>query len=179
MRIAFPIWVLVAAAACGCADRPRAPALTTDAVFEDARVGLRFVVPDGWVMGMRAVPPPGPLAAPTRLVRYQSTTPDRAADLELLAIDLAESTDIAQYLADYHAAGKKWTAGPTEPLTVNGVSGSRYEYSAAAQQGFRREVSAFRRGGRVYLFMTTHGAADTDSRDQVRRAVASIVWTGS
>ena len=177
MRTCFLPAVLAAAAA-GCADRPRAPALTDDAVYADGRAGLRFVVPEGWVMGMRTVPPPGPLDKPVQLVRYQSPNPAKAADLELLAVDLPAGDDVGKYLAEHLAGGRKWAAGPVQPLTVNGAAATRYEYTAAGSHPMRREVTAFRRGGRVYLFTTTFGAGDTDVRDQSRRAVESVVWAG-
>lgn len=164
-------------AAWGCSDRPRAPALTNDAVYTDDRAGLKFMVPDGWLMGMRSVPPPGRLEKPAQLVRYHPPAADRAADLELLAIDLPESDDLGKYLAEHQAGGKKWAAvGPPKPVQANGVPATRYEYASAGKTEFRREITAFRRGDRVYLFLTTYGKNDTSSRDQVRLAIESVVW---
>ena len=177
MRGVLVLTLLPAALAAGCADRPRAPALTNDAVYEDDRAGLRFVVPDGWVMGLRAVAPPGRLAKPTPLVRYRPPAADRPADLELIAADLPETEDLGKYLAGYQPGGKTWAAaGPPTPVTANGAAATRYEYATADKVGLRREVTAFRRGERVYFFLTTYGKADTASRDQVRLAIESVVW---
>jgi hypothetical protein len=171
--LVLPLAALVA----GCSSHPSAPALTNEAVFEDDRAGLRFVVPDGWLMTMRGVAPPGRLDKPAQLVRFRPPVADRAADLELIAVDLAAAQDIGKYLGEHQPGADKWTAaGPPKPVSAGGADGSRYEYTSATKTGIRREVTAFRRGDRVYLFLTTFGANDTASRDQARLAVESTVW---
>jgi hypothetical protein len=177
MRTALGLVLPLAALAAGCTTRPSAPALTNEAVFEDDRAGLRFVVPDGWLMTMRGVAPPGRLNKPAQLVRFQPPVADRAADLELIAVDLPAAQDITKYLSDQQPGVDKWTAaGPPKPVSAGGSEGTRYEYASATKAGIRREVSAFRRGDRVYLFLTTFGTNDTASRDQARLAVETTVW---
>jgi hypothetical protein len=184
MRTAARLSVLLAAAAAaGCGGRPRAPALTDEPVYENDRAGLRFVAPPGWVMGLRSELPPGRLGQPLQLVRYQAGPgggdgPEKPADLTVLAVDLADGTDPGKYLADHPVGGGRWAAATPQSLTVNGAAATRYEYTAASAKAgqLRREVTAFRRGGRVYFFMTTFAATDTAARDQVRQAVNSVVW---
>jgi hypothetical protein len=177
MRTALGVVLPLAVLAAGCNNRPKAPALSTEAVFEDDNAGLRFVVPDGWLMTMRGLAPPGRLEKPAQLVRFKPPVADRVADLELMAIDLPAAQDLVKHLTDHQPGSDKWSpAGSPKPVTANGVEGARYEYVSATRPGTRRDVTTFRRGERVYLFLTTYGANDTTSRDQVRLAVESAVW---
>lgn len=169
---------LVAAAAAGCSGGPRAPALTADAVYENDRAGLRFAVPDGWLMTMRTEPPDGHWPKPMRLVRYMPSNPEARADLELLAADVPDGTDVLAYLAENPFGSQKWANTPARELTINGATATRFESAAAGgkKQGYRREVTAFRRGGRVYFFKVVYDESDATTRDQVRRSVESVVW---
>ena len=42
-RLLFPLVLLAA----GCADRPKAPPLVTEAVYQNDAIGLRFLTPEG------------------------------------------------------------------------------------------------------------------------------------
>lgn len=161
----------------GCSDRPRAPALTRDAIFQDDGSGLRFAAPDGWIMTLRGVPPAGKLEKHTRLVRYQPQVPDRHADFELAVIDLSQETDITEYLNKHQAGGQKWVpTGPPEQLSIGDSPATRHEFSSGKRAGFKREITVVRRGERVYLFQTTYSPNDASSRDQARVAIQSVVW---
>jgi hypothetical protein len=39
-----------------------------------------------------------------------------------------------------------------------------------------REVAAFQRGDKTYLFTAVFASSDTKARDQVRRTIESIIW---
>jgi hypothetical protein len=170
--------LLVLAVVLGCTDRPHAPALSNDAVFQSDREGLRFPVPDGWVQFERSELPPGPVSQPRLLVSYHPAKPDTAAELELYRVDLPEDADPGQFLADHPIGALKWSPKPPpQPLELNGAPATRYTFTrGTGRTEVTREVVAFRRGPRVYLFAVTFPASDPEARDQLRRAVQNVIW---
>jgi hypothetical protein len=164
--------------AAGCSDRPRAPRLANDPVYQNDAIGLRFLAPEGWPVVSRAEPPAGPLPKPVVLVTYVQSQGEKPAEFELMAADLPDDADPGRFLADYRIGAEKWALKPAaEPVTVNGAAGTRYTMTrGAGKNEYRREATAFRRGGRVYFFVVTFGAADPEHRDQARRSVESITW---
>ena len=169
---------VLAGAAAGCSETPRAPDLTTEAVYQYDPAGLRFPTPDGWAVYSRAIPPEGRLTRPVRLVAYFRAEGPKRADLELYAIDPAEGQDLLAYLAEHPIGPDRWAPKPPETLSVNGVEATRHLLSASGPRAdMRREVTAFRRdGGRVYAFVLTHEASDTKHREQARRAIEKVTW---
>ena len=66
-------------------------------------------------------------------------------------------------------------------VDVNGTAAERYTLlrtKKKAKEDYVREVTVFRRGGRVYCFAVTFGADDPTHRDAARASVASVTWTG-
>lgn len=170
---------LLAVAAGGCSDRPKAPPLTNEAVYQNDKVGVRFLTPDGWTAMSRSDLPPGELSRPVVLVAYLLPRGDRPAQFELVAADVPDGTDLGKYLAEHPIGPEKWVvkAGP-EPTTVGGLAGSRYALGrAAGKDSIRQEVAAVRRGGRVYFFVATFGTSDVEHRDQARKSVESVTWS--
>lgn len=172
------VWVALALLAAGCSERPKAPPLTAETVFQNEDIGLRFLTPAGWLIQSRATLPPGALAKPVVLVAYQGNG-EKPADFKLLAIDLPGDADLGQFIADYRVGPEKWTKpAPPETVTVNGVQASRYLLTRTqGKDEHRREVTVFRRGERVYVFLVSFAASDAGSRDAVRTAIASVAWT--
>ena len=177
-RLSRPAVVVLALAA-GCTPGPSAPPLTDEAVYENPAVGLRFLVPAGWAVQSRANPPPGALAKPVVLVSYQPPGAPRPADLTVLAADLPADASVEAFLVEYRVGAEGWTVRPpARPVTVNGVSATRYVLTRPqGKDEVRREVTAFRRGGRMYFFLVTFTAADPAVRDSVRSTIESITWT--
>ena len=174
MRTAWLAAALTLAAA-GCDSRPRAPALTPEAVYENDDAGVRFVVPEGWVTTGKTALPPGTYDRPIRMAGYAATTGH--AGLDLYAIDLPAGQDLPAYL-DKHAIGAdKWGAkGPGKPETVNGTAATRYTQTAGKKGERTRELTAFARGSRTYVFVLSYPTADGSARDAGRRAVETVKW---
>src|SRR4051812_863538 len=107
----------------GCADpRPKAPPLANDAVYQNDKIGLRFLVPEGWLVASRADLPPGPLTKPLVLAGYQNPRGERPADLEVLAADLPADADPGTFAAGHRVGPDKWApTGPGVPVAVNGA----------------------------------------------------------
>jgi predicted Zn-dependent protease len=161
-----------------CSDRPEAPPLNDETVFHSDAVGLRFLAPAGWSIASRAVLPSGALPRPIMLVVYQSIGGDKPAALEVMVVDVPADIDLGRFLAEHPLGNESWKPLPPEPpILVNGVSAPRL--SLVRMQGkeeLHREVTAFRRGDRVYFFLATFAASDAASRDTARTAVASVTW---
>ena len=175
MRAAWVAAAVLALAALGCETRPRAPALTTEAVYENDAAGVRFVVPEGWVTSGKTALPPGTFDRPIRLVGYAATVGH--AGLDLYAIDLPAGQELPAYL-DQHAIGAdKWVAkGPGKSETINGVTATRYTHTSAKKGDRIRELTAFARGSRTYVFVLVYSTTDSSARDAGRRAVESTTW---
>jgi hypothetical protein len=153
--------------------------LRYEAVYQNDKIGLRFLAPEGWTIAMRSELPSGPLPKPVVLVGYVQSKGDKPAELQLLATELPEDKDLGAFLTEFRIGADKWgvKSGP-EPVTVNGSAGTRYVMArGAGKNEFHREATAFRRGGRVYFFIITFGVADPDRRDQARKSVESAVWS--
>src|SRR5580700_9168564 len=84
----------------GCTERPKAPPLVNEAVYQYESTGLRFLTPEGWSITSRAIRPPGPLTKPMLLVAYHEKQGEHPAALELLAADLPEDADLEKYLLE-------------------------------------------------------------------------------
>jgi hypothetical protein len=163
----------------GCEEKPRAPALTSEAVFRSDSAGLTFVAPEGWAILARANPPAGmKLDHPLRLVSYQQGSGDKQTSLDLYAVDLPDGQEFPAYLVGHPIGPEKWTAqGPPSATTVKGVKATRYsEAGTGARSEMRRELVEFRRPNRTYVFVVTGKASDSQSRDMARRAIETANW---
>ena len=161
----------------GCDSGPRAPVLRDDPVYQNDKEGFRFMAPQGWVLSARSEVPPGKVEKETTLVDYRRKGVKGASFLVTL-IDLPSSTDLAEFLAGPSYGVKKWAADPkSTTVTAGGKDGVRHSFTGASGKEQRaKEVVYFRRGDRVYFFITVHGPQDVEARDQGRRVVDSLIW---
>ncbi len=174
MRIAS-ILILLSLCICGCRERPKAPPLRDDPVFEEPKKGLRFLAPKGWSQTARSSFPEGPTEKDTLLVRYQSAPSDKPAFFEVTYIDAPESADVMAMLTAASNSMGAWTsAGAPEPQTINNVQATRYRLT---QKLYAKESVVFRRGGRLYFFTYVFPTADTATRELLREVVQSITWS--
>lgn len=173
------LWAAVAAATlAGCSETPRAPDLTTEAVYQNDRAGLRFLTPDGWNVIAKSVDPETPRDIPLRLIAYQHTEGRKRAELDLFTFAAPEDGDLLKYLERKPIGPEVWVhKPPVEPLTADGVEAKRYTLAGkGASADKRRELVEFRRGDRVYLFVISYNADDTKHRDQARGVIEKAVW---
>jgi hypothetical protein len=160
-----------------CSDLPKAPPLTQESVYQNDAIGLRFLVPAGWTMQSRAVLPSGPLPKPIVMVTYQGGS-EKPAEFRLLVAEVSENADLPQFLAGHPVGPDKWALqAAVEPVAINESQASRFVLTRMqGKEEFRREVTAFRRGERVYFFLVDFAATDAGSRDAVRTAINSVTW---
>lgn len=176
-----PITISILIVGCileGCSQRPQAPALIDELVYEYTPVGIRFRKPDGWTLASKAILPAEALPKPIVMIRYIQNHGDRPAEMDLVAAEVPVESDLGQFLADYRIGPEKWKlVKPGEPLTINGVEAIRYEFvQAVGSSSARRESTAFRKGGRVYAFFLSYQSGDLDNLTTGRKCVESTIW---
>lgn len=177
IRLILPLAAIIAA---GCEEKPKAPPLKYEALFQSDNARIRFLAPRNWEIVTRSDVPPGELAKPVLLVSYlQSVGLARPAEFELYIADLPADTSFRTWYS-----GRKFGPAPwklkdgEEAVEVGGVRGERFTSSVASGKDEQlRETTAFRRGNRVYFFILTCAARDEDLRDHVRSCIASATWT--
>jgi len=170
--------VLLLVLTCGCREQPKAPPLVNDTVYQNNKLGLRFLAPEGWSIVSRAELPSA-LPKPTILIAYQQGKGESAAELEVLAADLADNADLGQFLIEHRIGAAAWAIKSSpEPVTINGAEAMRIVLTRTdkGKKEVRREATAFRRGGRIYFFMITFASGDGLARDAARQSVESVTW---
>jgi hypothetical protein len=177
-RRAATVSFLLCGLLCGCRNTPSAPSLRDAPVYHSAEEGFRFLVPDGWTQNASAVLPAGKLEGENFLVRYQMKTPEQGATLQIVCAQDSESLDLEKHHAGPSYGVAQWQlAEPAESIQVNEVPADRLVYTAASRgQSMTKEVVCFRKNERVYAFVGLFQSKDDKAREQVRRAVGSVIW---
>lgn len=162
----------------GCDSGPRAPALLDTPVFQDKQEGFRFLVPEGWTQNARANLPPGQLEGESFLVRYRMKTPEMGAALQIICFEDSGQTDLAEHHAGPSFRVRHWNAlSPGESIDVNGKPAERFVHQAVIDgRKMTKETVCFRKGNRVYSFVGLFFSSDDKAREQIRRAVGSVIW---
>jgi len=165
--------------ATGCAERPKAPPLVNETSYQNDKIGLRFLAPEGWSLSSRADLPETPLPRPVILVAYHLSKGGYLSELEVMAADLPEGTDPANVLVEHRIGPVPWVLKPpAETVTINGAEATRHVLTRQVGKGeVRREATVFRRGSRVYFFIITFATGDAPSRDAAHDAVKTVTWT--
>jgi predicted Zn-dependent protease len=178
LLLQFHMLPVCLALSAGCSSRPHAPGLRDEPIYQNALEGFRFVVPDGWTQYAKAEVAPGKAETERLLVEYRLINSEKPAALRVTRIDLEPAVQLETYLSGPSFGKENWRQkGPAESFQINAVTGLRFVIaSAAAKGGDVREVVAFRRGDKVLLFTGFFASTDTKAREQVRRAIDSIIW---
>jgi hypothetical protein len=175
----FLLALALAPAAAGCTTRPHAPPLVNEAVYQNDKVGVRFLAPDGWTITSRSDLPPGKLERPVVVVSYVQSQGYKPGEFELVAADLPETADLGDFLTNYRIGPEKWVMKPPPTATtVGGEPATQFVLTRkVGKSEYRREATAVRRGGRVYFFVISFLTTDAEHRDQARKSVESVTWT--
>jgi hypothetical protein len=169
---------LISLALVGCEVRPSAPSLTDAPVYQNNREGFRFLVPDNWTQRASAALPAGTLEGEVLLTQYSMKTAGAGAALEILCFESTQTDDLQAYHAGPSHGSQQWESlAPAESLDVNGTKAERFAYQARiSDKDMIKEVVCFQRGSRVYNFIGLFWATDDKAREQMRRAVGSVIW---
>jgi len=176
----LPLIALAAALAAGCTEKPQAPPLKYDALFQSDRAKIRFLAPRDWAIVTRSDVPPGELKKPVLLVSYlQSVGATRPAEFELYLVDLPADATFAMWYSEQRFGPAPWKLKEgAEAVEVSGVRGERFTSTAAGGKDEQlREATAFRRGNRIHFFLVTCAARDEELRDHARKCIESATWT--
>lgn len=175
-RILASLIVLVAGS---CSERPKAPPLVAEPVYQNDDVGLRFLVPQGWPLQSRAILPRGPLPRAIVLVAYARSGGGWPAEFKVLVADLPSDTDLAKFLTEYRVGREEWTlAEPPKNVVVNGTAATRLVLARReGNEEIRREAMVFRRGERCFFFLLTCPSSEPTTLDLVRSSIESITWS--
>jgi len=166
--------MVVAFAVLGCNERPSAPALRDEPVYDNPNVGLRFQTPTGWTQAARTDRLP-PVEREHLLVRFQTTPGQKPALFEVTMQALPESTNVADLVrGPSHSLGPWPDGGLPEKVEIGGVSGDRYRL---AQRDTMKESVVVRRGKNLYVFSVVAPKSETRLRDQIRDVLQSVAWT--
>jgi hypothetical protein len=177
-KLPAAVVLFLIAAAAGCDSEPRAPALLDTPVYHNRQEGFRFLVPEGWTQNANANLPPGELEGEAFLVRYRMRTPEMGASLQILCLDDSGQSDLAEHHAGPSFRVNRWEpVEPGESLEIGGKPAERFAYQAVISgRQMTKEVTCFRRGKRVYSFVGLFFSTDDKAREQIRRAVGSVIW---
>lgn len=159
----------------GCqSERPEAPRLSDAPVYRSAREGFRFMVPEGWTQTASAVLPSGDLDGENFLVRYNVSSRQAGATLQVLCMQERGTVDLRAHHAGPSFGVRTWEPiGEAETVAWGGLTGERHRYRSGPMS---KDVVCFRRRGRVYSFVGLYRSDDTIAEQQILRAVKSIVW---
>lgn len=162
----------------GCEERPSALPLDNSPVYNDTREGFRFLPPEDWRQTARGIVPAGKIARRRMLCEYKSLTPTKTAVLQVSVADVPLSEPLADHVKSETYRAEEWRAvGDAESFEINGVPAARVSYrKPAGKDATIREIIAFRRGVRVYLFTGIYMASDKKTRKAIQAAVDSVVW---
>jgi hypothetical protein len=169
--------ILCCAVLAGCDASPSAPALRDTPVYHSAE-GFRFLVPDGWTQNASAVLPPGQLGGEHFLVRYRMKTPEEGATLQIVCSQDSESLDLETHHAGASFRVEDWKlTEPAQNIQVNDVPALRLIYQGTlSNRPVTKEVVCFRKNDRVFAFAGVFVSRDEKAREQIRRAVDSVLW---
>ena len=162
----------------GCSERPEAPELRDAPVYENAREGFRFMVPDGWTQTASSILPPGNLDGDAFLARYRVKSPEAGSTLQIECFQENEPANLQEYHTGPSYRVNRWEpASEPETLTLGGREAQRMVFEATMDgRQVSKEVVCFRKGNRVYSFVGLFSSTDENARQQIQRAVASVTW---
>jgi hypothetical protein len=168
--------IILAAALIGSSwsKTPHAPSLENTPVYQNDV--FRFMVPEGWSQHARAELPPGRLDRERLLVSYLLLQSPGPPTFQVTAVDLPPDTDLGKYLSGEAFAIEDWRIKSGQAMTIGGQNATRYDLVRASGRPGTREVTAFRRNGRVYFFSAMVPEAGAKAREQIHRAIETLVW---
>lgn len=170
--------VLLAALLPGCDSRPSAPTLRDAPVYRSATEGFRFRVPDGWTQTANSALPPGELPKEIFLARYRVQSPEGGASLQVLGRNDLPAEALPEHFQQPAFGVPSWkVVEPLQTLTVNGEPAERLVLSGVMRgKTMMQHVTCFHRRGRLYAFVGLYWQTDPTVRQQVERAVESVIW---
>ena len=176
-----PRWSIVVGfvvAALGCGRGPVAPELGNSPVYRNPAEGFRFLVPEDWIQTASSNLPPGDLDGEIFLVRYSLSTPETGATLLVLCEGESDAIDLERHHAEGTFGVARWNVvDPRRTVMMNGASAERIVYLGVTDgREITKHATCFRHKGRLYSFIGLYSSSDEMARQQIERAVESVIW---
>jgi hypothetical protein len=162
----------------GCTSRPRAPEIIDEPVYHNVQEGFRFFPPEGWRCQARGEFPPMEMKKERLFVEYKRLTDPRPASLMVSVVDLPESKTVSEYLQARLMKRETWQSLKMEAFEIDARPVERHTFTGRENQfDIVREVVVLRRNLRAYFFTGVFVAQDRRAKEQIRKAIASLVCT--
>jgi hypothetical protein len=111
------------------------------------------------------------------VVQYERVESGNQAWLRVTEADVPPSAALEALLAGRAPPGAWKRAGAPEPLEVGGQAAARLALTGRHDdQEYLCEMTAVRRGDKVYFFTASLPAADGAGREEARQVVAGAAW---
>ncbi|MCA9054515.1 MAG: hypothetical protein KDA75_11800 [Planctomycetaceae bacterium] len=178
MRLLTKFQFVLLAVCCGCESRPQAPVLRNSPVYQSETEGFRFRVPDGWSQTANSTLPSGEVPRDVFLARYSLETSEGGASLQVLGRNDVPSAQLVEHLSQPAFGVEKWELlEPPIPITVDSVPAERLVLQGLLQgKPMIKHATCFHRNARLYTFVGMYSKTDQNARQQIERAVDSLLW---
>jgi hypothetical protein len=162
----------------GCDSGPRAPLLRNSPVYHNESEGFRFRVPDGWSQSANAVLPAGELPGDIILTRFQVKTTEGGASMQIICRNDLPVDQLEAHWSGSAFGVKEWNVEePLQKTRAGQVEGERIIYSGLlGGKTIMKHVTCLHRNKRLYSFIGLYWQNDLFAREQVERALDSLIW---
>lgn len=162
----------------GCDSKPAAPVLRDSPVYRSASEGFRFRVPDGWSQTANSTLPKGEVPKDIFLARYRVQSQEGGSSLQVLGRDDVPSDALTEHARQPAYGVTDWSVvEPLAPVTINGEPAERIVLSGRLHgKTMMKHVTCFHRQGRLYSFVGLYWQNDPTARQQIERAVETVLW---
>lgn len=174
-------WGLLAgtiAGSSGCDSSPRAPLLRNSPVYHSESEGFRFRVPEGWSQSANTVLPAGDLPGDIFLTRYQVKTTEGGASLQIICRNDLSAEQLEQHWSGPAFGVTSWKVEEAlKNVTAGPVAGERIVYSGLlGGKTIVKHVTCLHKNKRLYSFVGLYWQTDEFARQQIERALDSLIW---
>lgn len=163
---------------CGCDSSPRAPLLRDAPVYRSESEGFRFRVPEGWSQSANSVLPAGDLPGDIFLTRYQVTTTEGGASLQIICRNDVSADKLEEHWSGPAFGVMAWKLEePLKNVTAGPVAGERIVFSGLlGKKTLMKHVTCLHKNKRLYSFVGLYWQNDEFARQQIERALDSLIW---
>lgn len=162
----------------GCDSSPRAPLLRNSPVYHSESEGFRFRVPEGWSQSANTVLPAGDLPGDIFLTRYQVKTTEGGASMQIVCRNDVAAEQLEEHWSGPSFGVKTWKVEESlQNVKAGPVPGERIVYSGLlGGKTIMKHVTCLHKNKRLYSFVGLYAQNDEFARQQIERALDSLIW---
>ena len=163
---------------CGCDSSPHAPLLRDSPVYHSESEGFRFRVPEGWSQSTNTVLPAGDLPGDVFLTRYQVKTTEGGASLQIICRNDVSAGQLEEHWSGPAFGVATWKVEEAlQNVKAGPVAGERIVYSGLlGGKTIMKHVTCLHKNKRLYSFVGLYWQNDLFAREQLERALDSLIW---